>query len=371
MVTFVFYLKNVSPKPKFQLKSKKTILVAPLHWGLGHATRCIPIIRSLLKNGYDVLLGSDGAALLLLKKEFPELKYIELPAYDITYTKKGSFLKWKLLLKLPHIKKTMNAEKKLVKKLVDSAKIQGIISDNRFGILSKKVPSVFITHQLNVLSGNTSYLSSKMHQKVIKKFTECWVPDVAGPNNLSGILGHLTETNLPLKYIGPLSRMSHRDLPKKFDILCLLSGPEPQRTLLEELLMKRLCTSQKKVALVQGNVSEEKTVTLIKNVTIFNFLETESLETLINQSAMVISRSGYTTIMDLAVLNKPAFFIPTPGQYEQKYLAKKLKEQGTVASCKQEKFTEKKLKKVPLYKGLSGFSAREDYLDLFGLFEGE
>ncbi len=317
-------------------------------------------------------MGSDGAALWLLKKEFPALEYIELPAYNVTYTKKGTFFKWKLLLKLPHLKKTITAEKKVVKQLVSEGKIQGIISDSRMGVLSQKVPSVFMTHQLNVLSGNTSYFSSKIHQKIIKNFTECWVPDVAGPINLSGKLGHMTvATNLPVKYIGPLSRMSKKKQTKKFDVLCLLSGPEPQRTILEKKLLETFSKSEKKVALVQGLVGKEKTRLLSKNITVYNYLETEGLETLINESDVVVARSGYTTIMDLAVLNKPAFFIPTPGQYEQKYLADTLKEQGVVPSCQQDKFTEKKLHKIALYKGLGGFSAREDYSELFGLFEGE
>jgi len=318
-----------------------------------------------------VLLASDGAALALLKNEFPELPYIELPSYNITYTKKGVFLKWKLLLKLPQLIKTMGAEKKVVKKLVAEGKIHGIISDNRMGVFSKKVPSVVLTHQLRVLSGNTSYFSSKIHQKLIKKFTECWVPDLAGPINLSGILGHLDKTDVSVTYIGPLSRMSKKILPIKFDVLCILSGPEPQRSLLEKKLMEVFKTSKKRVALVQGTVRDKKTVTDNQGITVFNFLETRELEKLINQSEIVVARSGYTTIMDLAVLDKPAFFIPTPGQYEQKYLAKKLKEQGMVPSCKQEKFNEKKLRKVALYKGLGKFSAREDYSDLFSLFERE
>ena len=318
-----------------------------------------------------MLLGSDGEALSLLKKEFPQLETIELPPYNVTYTKKGSLLKWKLLLKLPHIKRTMDAEKKVIKKLVSNGVIQGIISDNRLGVFNKKIPSVFMTHQLNVLSGNTSLLSSKMHQKVIKKFDACWVPDVAGPINLSGKLGHNPKTNLPITYIGPLSRMKHRDIPKKFDVLCLLSGPEPQRTLLEEKLMDIFSVSEKKVALVKGKLSEKRNSTVVNGITVYNYLETESLETLINQSEVIISRSGYTTIMDLATMNKPAFFIPTPGQYEQKYLAKKLKLQGIVPSCKQEKFSEKKLDKISLYKGLGGFTAREDYGYLFSLFEGK
>jgi uncharacterized protein (TIGR00661 family) len=342
-----------------------------LHWGLGHATRCIPIIRSLLKNNFNVLLGSDGAALLLLKKEFPNLEAIELPSYNVSYSKKGGFFKLKMLQKLPHILRTIRAEKKLTRQLFDQGRIQSIISDNRMGVRHKNIPSAYITHQLNVLSGNTSYFSTKMHQHIIKKFTECWVPDTAGPINLSGKLGHVPGTDLNLKYIGPLSRMQHKELPKKFDVLCILSGPEPQRTLLEEKLLSVFRTSEKKVALVAGKVSEAKTTSQLGAVTVYNFLETEALETLINESELVISRSGYTTIMDLAVLKKPAFFIPTPGQYEQKYLAKKLKTQGIAPSCKQKNFSEKKLKKVPLFTWLEGFSAREDYSDLFTLFEGK
>ncbi len=318
-----------------------------------------------------MLVGSDGAALLLLKKEFPTLEFIELPAYNVTYTKKGSFLKWKLLLKVPHIKKTITAEKNVVKQLVTEGKIQGIISDNRWGVVNKKVPSVFMTHQLNVLSGKTSYFSSKIHQKILKSFTECWVPDVAGSINLSGKLGHVANKAIPVKYIGPLSRMSQKALPKKYDILCLLSGPEPQRTLLEEKCMEIFCESEKIVAVVQGKIEKEETVQAHRNITRYNFLKTEGLEILVNQSALVVSRSGYTTLMDLAILQKPAFFIPTPGQYEQEYLAEKLKKDGIAPSCRQNDFTEKELDKVKLFSGFSAFSVREEYSDLFGLFEGE
>tara|TARA_R110002072_G_scaffold7503_2_gene40882 strand:- start:674752 stop:675843 length:1092 start_codon:yes stop_codon:yes gene_type:complete len=352
-------------------KPKKTILVAPLHWGLGHATRCIPLIESLVEDGYDVLLGSDGAALMFLQKEFPELPSLTLPAYNITYTKKGSSFKWKMLAKLPDIKKTMKAERRVVAELVSQNKIQGIISDNRMGVYHKEIPCVYITHQLNVLSGKTSFVSTKLHQKIISKYEECWVPDVSGPINLSGKLGHLQHSSLPLKYIGPLSRMTKKNLQKKYDILCLLSGPEPQRSLLEEKLISEFHKTNKRVALVRGVVEGLATVKTNKNITEFNFLGTRALEVLIGESELVVSRSGYTTIMDLSVLQKPAFFIPTPGQYEQEYLAKRLKKQGLVPSCKQEKFTVKKLEKVKLYKGLGGFSKTEDYSPLFSLFEGK
>ncbi|MDC8002798.1 glycosyltransferase [Aureisphaera galaxeae] len=353
------------------MKKNKTILVAPLHWGLGHATRCIPIIKELMKEGYDVLLGSDGAALLILRKEFPNLPFVELPSYDITYPKKGEWFKLKMFLKLPSIKKAMTAEKKLVKQLVADGKIQGIISDNRMGIRNKKVPSVFLTHQINVLSGNTSFFSSKMHQRIIKKYHECWVPDVKDSINLTGKLGHPKQLNFPVKYIGPLSRMEKKDLDLKYDVLVLLSGPEPQRTLLEVKMMDAFLNTDKKVILVRGVVQEENQVYVKDNITIVNFMQSRDLERCINESKIVVSRSGYTTIMDLAAMEKEAFFIPTPGQYEQKYLAKQLKQKGIVPSCKQEKFSLDQLGKIPLYSGLKSFKTELDYGTLFGLFEGE
>jgi UDP:flavonoid glycosyltransferase YjiC (YdhE family) len=349
----------------------KTILVAPLNWGLGHATRCIPIIRQLLMHNYKVLLGSDGLALALLRKEFPELPWAELPAYDITYPKKGEFFKLKLFLKLPEIKKAMSLEKKRVKQWVEEGRIHGIISDNRLGVRHRDVPSVFITHQLNVLSGNTSYFSSKMHQRIIKKYDACWVPDLKGPVNLSGRLGHSEKLNFPITYIGPLSRMQPKKIPMVYDILAILSGPEPQRTLLEVKLLESLQESSYRVLMVRGIVEETQTCAVTENITLVNFLQSESLEKAINESRCVISRSGYTTIMDLAAMEKPAFFIPTPGQFEQKYLAKELKHKGIVPSCRQDDFSLQKLKEIPLYKGLKCMDHETDFGSLFALFEGE
>jgi predicted glycosyltransferase len=352
-------------------KHPKRILVAPLHWGLGHAARCIPIINELLKAGHEVILASDGGALHLLRKEFPKLEFIELPSYEIEYSRKGSHFKLKLFIKLPHIRKTVKRERKLVKAMVKEGKIDGIISDNRLGVYSKKVPSVFVTHQLNVLSGNTSWLSSKAHQKVIKKFDECWVPDIEGPGNLSGRLGHLKKPSFSIRYIGLLSRMEPKGLPVKHDILCLLSGPEPQRTMLEERLIRELGPSGKKILLIRGVVEDESNAETRDNLTIVNFLTSEALEKAIDQSEIVIARSGYTTLMDLAAFEKKAFFIPTPGQYEQEYLADRLKKQQLVPSCRQNEFRIEKLKEISNYKGLSGYKTNLRLSDLFYLFERE
>ncbi len=353
------------------MKQGKTILVAPLHWGLGHATRCIPIIRALIDSGYDVIIGSDGAALSLLQKEFPGLESLELPSYDIQYSKKGYLFKLKLLLNIPHIRKTISRENQLVRTLVESGKIQGIISDNRPGVHSKSIPSVYITHQLNVFSGITSRLSGGAHRKVIRKFDECWVPDIKGPGNLSGKLGHLDKPILSVKYIGPLSRLTYNDLPKKYDIMCLLSGPEPQRTILEKKLTQLFNSSEKRVLMVRGVMTESQSQRTLGNMTIVDYLTSIDLEEAINTSEIILSRSGYTTIMDLAVLGKKAFFIPTPGQEEQKYLARRLKRQGLVPFCKQNEFTIKNLAEIPSYKGLGGYESNDNLEQLFHLFQGE
>ena len=350
---------------------KKTILVAPLYWGLGHATRCIPIINALIERNYKVLLASDGAALQLLQKEFPTLEFIELPSYHISYPKKGSHFKWNMLLKLPKILKAISSEKQIIENLVVNGKIDGIICDNRFGVRSSKIPSVYITHQLNVLTGNTSYFSSKIHQNIINKFDECWVPDVDGSNNLSGKLGHISSQSLKIKYIGLLSRMKKIEVPIKYDVLLLLSGPEPQRTFLEEKLIALFKGKKLAVLLIQGCVKGEQKTEQLDNITIYNYMLSNDLKMAINESEMVVSRSGYTTIMDLVTLGKKAFFIPTPGQFEQEYLAKRLSDLKTAPYCLQEEFTIDKLKQVDLYKGFKINNLNINYNDLFCLFEGK
>ena len=351
--------------------SKKIILVAPLNWGLGHAARCIPIIEALLAHNYDVMLGCDGAALLFLRKEFPLLPYTELPSYNIVYPKKGVYFKWKLLLSFLRIQKAIASEKKIVRKLVFQAKIDGIISDNRFGVRHKQIPSVFVTHQLNVLTGNTTFLSSKIHQKIIRKFDSCWVPDADSKENLSGRLGHLKNPIEHIKYMGALSRFKKKSLPVKNEILILISGPEPQRTFFENKLFEAFKFSEKSILLVRGIVEEEQKKYTIGKINVVNFLLSAALETIINESEVVISRAGYTTILDLTTLEKKAFFVPTPGQYEQIYLAKRLHHMGIVPSCRQEDFNVKQLDKIKDFKGLKILKATPNFKELFSLFEGK
>ncbi|TYA53023.1 glycosyltransferase [Formosa maritima] len=347
------------------------ILVAPLNWGLGHATRCIPIINALIKFNFNPIIASDGVALELLKKEFPELITLELPSYNIKYSKSRIGFKYKLLIDSPKIFKSIKAEKEAVKQIVKEYNITGIISDNRFGVYSKHMPSVFITHQLHVLSGNTTWLSTKLHEKFMKKFHKCWIPDLQDETNLSGALGHKDTHVIKAKYIGPLSRFTKKDYAIKNKIMVLLSGPEPQRTMLEKKLFEQLMHFSGTVLFVKGVVEEKQTVEKINHIIVYNYMTSEQLETSINESQLIISRSGYTTIMDLAKLNKKAFFIPTPGQFEQEYLAQRLDKLKLVPSCSQDTFNLNELNKCNEYTGLSDFEFEINYKKLFSLFKAK
>ncbi|WP_339887462.1 glycosyltransferase [uncultured Flavobacterium sp.] len=346
----------------------KKIIVAPLNWGLGHATRCIPIIQGLLDNGFEPVIVSDGVALELLKKEFPKLISFELPSYDIQYAEKGKNFKWKMIAQLPKIISTIKKERSKINKILEAYSFDGIISDNRLGVYSKDVPSVFITHQLNVLTGNTSWFTTKLHKKYIQKFNECWVPDVEKGQNLSGKLGHPTELFKNVKYIGPLSRLCKKPMPIKYDLMVLLSGPEPQRTLLEQKIIAELENYPKKVVFIKGVIEENQIIEEIGNVTYYNFMNSKAIETTFNESNHILCRSGYTTVMDLAKLNKKAFFIPTPGQYEQEYLAEKFDREGIIPTCKQDEFIIEKLDKIDLYKGFTNYSKKITWKELFDLF---
>ena len=345
---------------------KKRILIAPLNWGLGHATRCIPIINSLLHFGYEPVIASDGAALNYLKKEFPKLTFITLPSYNITYPERGSF-KWHLFRAFPRIINTIKKERAVIEKIIDSERINGIISDNRFGVYSKKVPCVYLTHQLNVLSGNTTWWSSKWHQRVIRNYDECWVPDNQN-NKLSGTLAVGTGTSTKIKYIGPLSRLEKQKSIKHNELLVLLSGPEPQRTAFEKMILSQLHNFDKSAVVVRGVIEPKQLTTVTKKIKIYNYMTTNELALTINKSRLILARSGYSTIMDLAKLGEKAFFVPTPGQYEQEYLAKHLEALQIAPFCAQKEFELNKLNDVNAYTGFENIAFPKLNEDLFRLF---
>lgn len=327
--------------------------MTPLNWGLGHATRCIPIINTLLNNNCEVIIASDGAPLMLLQKEFPLLKYYKLPSYNISYSKNALFFKLKLFIKAIGLYPILKKENALINKIIEVEDVEVLISDNRFGVFSSKIKSIYITHQLQVLSGIFTPITSYLHYLIYKKYDEVWVPDFKDRDK--SLTGKLSEKQLDiLMFINPLSRFKKIEVEQNIDFLFLLSGPEPQRSILEGIFLEEVKKeNSKKIILVRGVVENKEVVSTFKNVTTYNFVTSNVLEDLLNRTKTVVCRAGYTTIMDLAVLNKKAFLIPTPGQNEQEYLAEYLNEKGLCPFTSQKKFKWELLEEVKKYKGLS------------------
>ena len=313
--------------------TNKRIIIAPLCWGLGHATRCIPIIQQLSQNN-TVAIASDGEALTLLKEEFPDVEAFELPSYDIRYAYDSMIAN--MLVQGPGSIRTIKREKKKANEIAENWKADLIISDNRFGFRSKQTENVYITHQLNIPTNNPllSNLASRVHHRIINKFDQCWVPDYKGQNNLAGKLSQVN-VKIPTTYLGPLSRMEKKEVQNRFDFTAVLSGPEPQRTKLERILSDVFSTFPSlKFCLVRGTREKEQK-TQIPNVETHDLLSSRPLNEIMNASRNIICRSGYTSIMDLIKLEKPAILIPTPGQYEQEYLAKRLDGKHDFRICDQ------------------------------------
>jgi uncharacterized protein (TIGR00661 family) len=326
------------------LNITKNVLVCPLDWGLGHACRCVPIIHAFIEAGANVIIAADGRPLAFLQQEFPSLTFIRLKGYGITYQKKGSLM-LKLFSMLPTIIKGIYSEHIKLKEIIEQYKIDIVFSDNRFGLWNKKLKCVFMTHQLliksPIKSGIAEYFLYLVNKMLIHKFDECWLPDFEGEINLSGDLSHKYRINIPTYFIGPLSRFKP-DTAKpeiiKNNILVMLSGPEPQRSILEEIIIKELKENKLEALIVRG-VPEEKSSTYISdNIEIFSHLDTLEMQKLISQAELIVCRSGYSTIMDLAVFGKKAILIPTPGQTEQEYLAEYYREKQYYYSISQKEF---------------------------------
>jgi uncharacterized protein (TIGR00661 family) len=322
---------------------KPRILVAPLDWGLGHATRCIPIIQELLGQGCEVLLAGEGAQQELLKKEFPGLIFLELPGYRIKYAKTKWGLIWKMIAQGPKMKRAIQYEHKWLKKVTDEYKIGAVISDNRYGLWHSNLPSVFITHQLQIKTDIGKWavnLLQKRNYSYINKFTACWVPDSATENNLSGELSHPEKMPvIPVSYIGCLSRFIKKDIAEiKKHLLVLLSGPEPQRSILEEKIINEISHYNGTAVVVRGLPGSETIIPSTGMIKFYNHLSADELNDEMLKAEYVISRSGYSTVMDIAALQKKSILIPTLGQTEQEYLRKYLMEKKFAVTVNQHEF---------------------------------
>ena len=304
------------------------ILVAPLNWGLGHASRCVPLIHRLLDEGHEVVIGGDGMSFTLLRKHFPKLRYVYLAPLDLHYSRSGNQT-WAMLKAIPQLLLWRNKDRLMLKAILQEEHFDQVISDNRPGLYNKQVECIYITHQLQI------------------RLTKTWQWAEANINHsLAGELSHPSNLRLSRKmtafqYIGPLSRfhspITHKPSPINYEVVAVLSGLEPQRTLLEQELIERYSGKEERVLIVQGLVNHPNTRIKRGNLTIVPSMADAELVPALLNARHIIARSGYSTIMDLEALgllsvgnNKPLpvhiELIPTPGQPEQEYLAVWLKD---------------------------------------------
>ena len=346
--------------------TRKRILIAPLDWGLGHAARCVPIIHELLAKELDVVIAADNRPAELLKKEFPDLEHVRFPGYTMDYPVNAN-MAWTMFRQLPKLFRGIAEEHAKLETLVKDHRIDAVISDNRWGAYSTTVPSIFIVHQLRILLSRLLRWGQPIvdlaNGRLIRPFSEVWIPDSGTEDRLSGELSH--DSLLPKNsfFIGPLSRLKRIDTFKKeLDILVILSGPEPQRTIFEKLITEQLKQTTMRALVVRGTPERMLKMKLSETLTLVSALTAAELSEAIASSHIIISRPGYSTVMDLAVLGANAIFVPTPQQTEQEYLAKRLKEQKICYSETQEEFS--LTRAVAPFNSYSGFTQQPNDMNV-------
>ena len=305
------------------------ILVAALDWGLGHATRCLPIIAELERQGAEVHLASAGRAAALWRAERPDLPLYDLPPYAVRYAT-GNMVR-NFLPQLPRLVQTVRAEHRALDRLIAAHHLDAVISDNRYGCYSRRVPSIFVTHQLRIRMPAPwpSAPANWVNHRLIRRFDHCWVPDYAEAPGLAGALAHGPGLP-PAAYVGPLSRFVPTTAPPRYRWLALLSGPEPQRTYMENAIIEQAATVAGPGLIIGGRPDGPQRI-VPSGVTYLPFATTGELAELLPAAEVIVCRGGYSTLMDLAVFGSKALLVPTPGQTEQEYLAEELAWGGRVA----------------------------------------
>ena len=319
------------------------ILVAPLNWGLGHASRCVPLVHRLLDEGHEVILGGDGESLTLLRAHFPKQRYVYLAPLNLRYSK-GRSQVGAMLCALPKLFWWAVKDHTILKAVLKEEQIDQVISDNRFGLYNKGAECIYMTHQLHIILPKgwrwLESLAARLHARIYTRYNKVWVPDYETvENSLAGELSHLSSFHLSpftFQYIGPLSRFGitgyrNTESAKKYDVVAVLSGLEPHRSMLEQEIIARFAEKDERVLIVQGLMHRPNTLIKRGKLTIVPRMKDAELAAALLGAKHIIARSGYSTIMDLAALGlleakrqtsgAKIELIPTPGQPEQEYLA--------------------------------------------------
>jgi hypothetical protein len=308
-----------------------------LDWGLGHASRCIPLIRKFSENN-KVIAGVTLLTAPLFTAYAPEVQQVHVPAYNIKYS--AVLPVWlKVMSQFPKVLTIMRAERKTLEKIIKEHGVTLVISDNRPGLYSKKVRCVYITHQLRIKIPVISYFATALHHRFMNRFSEVWVPDFRDRQMaLAGEMSDSRSVKVPVKYLEPMSALFSQTEPVsiRFDYLVLLSGAEPQRSILEAILVDALRDTLGRSLLIRGT-TEGAAPQPGPNLEVRDFASGQLLTDLIRESRTIICRSGYSTLMDMFVLKKDQLIlIPTPGQTEQIYLAELWKRRFSARVLRQE-----------------------------------
>ena len=327
---------------------QKKVLIAPLDWGLGHATRCIPVITALLELGYHVTIATEGAHEIILREAFPNLTFLRLKGYGIRYSKNAAGFALKMLVQVPRILYNIFKEFWWLLKTNRHQDFDLIISDNRLGFFHLKTPSVFITHQLNLqtpFSWSTNLLQWMQYTWFKLFYTMVWVPDMQGEQSLAGILGNpIWKPSVRVWYMNCLSRLkAYASNPlneqQPTDVFIgILSGPEPQRSIFQEILWVEGNGLHQPFKLIAGTADQAHNQADSAKGSIVPHLGGPALVKAIENAKYIISRGGYTSLMELIPLNKPLILVPTPGQTEQIYLAKRWQAKGWAIAYDQTEF---------------------------------
>lgn len=327
---------------------KNNILVAPLDWGLGHTTRCLLIIKCLQSNGYNVFVAANTTQKQLIQTQLKSnVKFLELEGYNIKYSKTKWSLPFKIAFQVPKILFKIYKEHVWLKKQIKEYKLHAVISDNRYGLFNKAISCVFITHQLQILAPSNWMMGilRKINYFFINKYNALFIPDVQEQPSAAGKLSHpKKKPSIKTVYLGLLNRFYENEVnpieikDNEIDICVLLSGPEPQRTILEDKILGQIQhIKSHKMVVLRGLPSSSEQINLNnQNLKIYNHLSQQTLYNLLLSSKIVVARSGYTTLMELLPMYKKLILIPTPGQTEQEYLAKHLANQHLAMYTNQE-----------------------------------
>ncbi|OLY95005.1 hypothetical protein BUE76_21335 [Cnuella takakiae] len=339
---------------KYNVYAPPKALVAPLDWGLGHATRCIPIIRHLLAKGWEVWLAGEQPVQSLLQAEFPNLPWLPLDGYRVSYGATGWGTALSLARQVPRLVRSIRAEQQWLQHQMSIHRFHLVVSDNRYGLYHPAAYCIFLGHQLQLQTplGLGKHLMRRLQYRFINRFDACWVPDFPGAVSLAGSLSHPEQLPaIPVRHTGPLSRLEQpAAAPAQPYVLLLVSGPEPQRSLLEALFLQQAATIPRSFVLVRGLPGRCRIPAVAANIEVYNHLPAAALQDKMAAASLVVCRSGYSTIMDLAAMDKKSILIPTPAQTEQQYLARHLQQQGFAMWCSQAGFNlNKALKDASLF----------------------